>query len=113
MNECVNLVKIHHTTEEISEFCLNESAYGLGGGIGNATSPHPTQPQITSTGADFVDNKAAFLGQKAASADVVSGGELRFFQIRLKNTENAFFFGKVPLSRCANKEPWGSLFDIF
>ena len=55
MNECVNLVKNHHTTEEISEFCLNESAYG--GGIGNATPP---QPQITSTGADFLANKTVF-----------------------------------------------------
>ena len=59
--------------------------------------PPPKQPQITSTGADFLDNKAAFLGQKAASADVVSGGgELRFFQIRLKNTENVFFLVKYP-----------------
>ena len=56
MNECVNLVKNHHTTEEISEFCLNESAYG--GRIGNATPP--PQPQITSTEADFLGNKAAF-----------------------------------------------------
>ena len=32
MNECVHLVKIHHTTEEISEICLNESAYGVVGG---------------------------------------------------------------------------------
>ena len=113
MNEYVNLVKIHHTTEEISEFCLNESAYGLGGGIGNATSPHPTQPQITSTGADFLDNKAVFLSQKAASADVVSGGGVEVFSDKAKKHRKCVFFGKVPLSRCANKEPGGSLIDIF
>ena len=57
--------KIHHSTEEISEICLNESAYGVGGGggIGNATPP-PPQPQITSTVAEFLDNKAAFWVKK-------------------------------------------------
>ena len=66
MNECVNLVKIHHTTEEISDFCLNENAYGLGGGgggIGNATPPLPASNYVDRT--DFFGNKAAFLGKKS------------------------------------------------
>ena len=75
MNGCVDLIKIHHTTEEISAICLNESVYGVEGGGGYRK--HYSPPQITSTRADFLGNKAGFfLGKKAASADVVRGGEL-------------------------------------
>ena len=58
------------------------------------------------TGADFLDNTAAFLGQKAASADVVSGGRgggVEVFSDKAQKYRKRVFYGKVPLSRCANK----------